>query len=133
MIRTFCDCCGAEIKDRNAVSDRTGERLLATLRNKLNPAAEPLQVEVITAQGSSWNSGQFCKYCVIDAINQADDRPRADTVPRHQLQQAETRYVNLLLDLSRLVNGEEPLNGFSEVEQLRQMLAGTAGVTGRKS
>lgn len=54
--------------------------------------------------------------------------PTDPMVPAHKLQQAQTRHMNLLLDLGRLINGEEPLNDFSEVNQLREMLRGNAGV-----
>lgn len=33
------------------------------------------------------------------------------------------RNLNLLLDLGRLIDGDEPLNGFGEVEALQNMLA----------
>ncbi len=52
---------------------------------------------------------------------------------KRKLREAETRHTNLLLDLGRLINGEEPLNGCSEVNQLRDMLVGNAGVEGSDS
>lgn len=128
MIRYFCDCCGEEIADTNRIESDKG-RLLGVLRSKLRPPGEPLQVEVTTALGSSWNGGHFCKYCVIDAVNTKDDRPQVDVVPRHKPQQAETRHMNLLLDLGRVINGEAPLNEFSEVEQLKAMLAAPASTS----
>lgn len=78
MIRRFCDCCSAEITDANRI-DGEHHRLTARLKRKSGVAT--LSVEVICAHDSTWNAGDFCKHCVIDAINEADDRPRhADAV-----------------------------------------------------
>lgn len=78
MIRTFCDCCGDEITDRNSVAARGNAlgRLTANVKPKKH-GGETMGVEVITAGEGTWNKGHFCKYCVIDAINTLDDRPRA--------------------------------------------------------
>ena len=73
MIKTYCDCCEELINDSNIINGNH-ERLTGQIV-KSNRVA--LKVEVITAEGSTWNSGDFCKYCVIDAINEADDRPSA--------------------------------------------------------
>lgn len=77
MIRYFCDCCGEEIADANRIEGSDKGRLLAILRPRVKTQTEPLQVEVTTALGSTWNAGHFCRYCVIDAVNTKDDRPRA--------------------------------------------------------
>ncbi len=34
-----------------------------------------VEVEVITAKNNVWNDGDFCKYCVLDALYKLDDRP----------------------------------------------------------
>ena len=34
-----------------------------------------LRVEVQHSINGVWNAGEVCKYCIIDAVNQADDRP----------------------------------------------------------
>lgn len=74
MIKRYCDCCGDEITDRNKV-DGEHSRLTGEVR-KLGGHVM-LRVEVITAKDSTWNDGDFCKYCIIDAITRADDRPKA--------------------------------------------------------
>jgi len=73
MIKRYCDCCGDEITDANRI-DGDNHRLQGEIRKPGGPVM--LRVQVITAKDSSWNDGDFCKYCVIDAINKADDRPK---------------------------------------------------------
>lgn len=71
MIRRFCDCCGAELEAKNLIDGHIN-RLGGVVRDKLGAVA--LKVEVITAESSTWNKGDFCKYCVLDALYNADDR-----------------------------------------------------------
>lgn len=73
MIKRYCDCCGAEIDAHNKV-DGDHSRLTGEVRKPGGPVM--LRVAVITAKDNTWNDGDFCKYCVIDAINRADDRPK---------------------------------------------------------
>lgn len=82
MIRTFCDCCGEEITERNTTAAHGNElgRFTAQVKPKI-PSGETMGVQVITAGEGTWNKGHFCKYCVIDAINQLDDRPQAAPAP----------------------------------------------------
>lgn len=72
MIRYFCDCCGEEIvtrdKDRNP---------LYRLTAKLQKGSSVLQVEVIESKDGTSNAGDFCRYCVLEALQKLDDRPRA--------------------------------------------------------
>lgn len=72
MIRQYCDCCDAEITDKNKIDD-TNFRLTGEIKRK---GSIMLSVEVITSKDKTWNDGDFCKYCIIDAINEADDRPK---------------------------------------------------------
>lgn len=72
MIRRFCDVCDKELTSENAVTE---EKTRLTSETHPN-AGGLLMFEVITGQNGTWNSGDFCKYCVIDAINKLDDRPR---------------------------------------------------------
>jgi len=73
MIRRFCDVCDNELTSENAV---TGEK--GRLTSEVHPKAGGLLMfEVATGHNGTWNGGDFCKYCVIDAINKLDDRPRA--------------------------------------------------------
>jgi len=76
MVRRYCDCCGEEITDKNRVGDAHW-RLTAKIEPKKNSrSCKSLIVEVITAKDGAWNDGDFCKYCIIDAINKLDDRPK---------------------------------------------------------
>ena len=72
MIRRFCDVCDNELTSDNAI---TGEK--GRLTSEVHPKAGGfLMFEVHTGHNGSWNAGDFCKYCVIDAINKLDDRGR---------------------------------------------------------
>ena len=75
MIKTFCDCCGEEISGDNELKGGTIGRLGA--RVKSANAMKELKVEVITVKDGTYNAGDFCLYCVLDALNSADKRPRA--------------------------------------------------------
>lgn len=72
----FCDMCEDEITKTNQVCD---DPRLNRLRHRLAPNNR-LGVEVVTALDGVINAGVFCKYCVIDAVNQADDRVQAKPI-----------------------------------------------------
>jgi hypothetical protein len=86
MIKHFCDLCHAELTPENMVSLAEGEgapRLTATheVQHRGNfPKTEKvkLTVQCMTSMNGTSNKGIFCKYCIIDTINKADDRPRED-------------------------------------------------------
>lgn len=68
MIKQFCDQCGDEILEPNALpmSARGFPRLTTTMGH--------LGVEVIVSQNGASNAGQYCKYCVLEALYRLDDR-----------------------------------------------------------
>ena len=73
MIRIFCDVCGVEINEDNAPSSgANGRRVSCTVIGKHGT----LKVEVQHAINDKWNGGDVCKYCIIDAVKNADDRPQ---------------------------------------------------------
>ncbi len=76
MTKYFCDGCGKEITKESACAgaamnspDRLGTEVKK--RNKT------LKVEVMTGTDGTWNDGEWCKYCVLDALYKLDDRPKA--------------------------------------------------------
>lgn len=75
MLRHYCDRCHAEITEANACSGgfpdetRLGGTIEATAEH---PA---WNVTVLVATEGDWQSGDFCRYCVIDLVNTLDDRP----------------------------------------------------------
>ena len=73
VIRYFCDCCGEEIAERDTKDRNPLHRLTATLTKK----DSVLQVEVIESKDGVGNAGNFCRYCVLDALYGLDDRPSA--------------------------------------------------------
>lgn len=71
MIKTFCDQCRQQITDERKMSGgANGGRLAASVGH--------LGVEVIVSQNNVSNAGDYCKYCVLDALYQLDDRPREE-------------------------------------------------------
>lgn len=73
MIKHYCDVCGDVITENNCAigggiaSDRLG--------GKIRIQDIELKWEIITSLDGCANKGDFCKYCIIDAIKQLDDRP----------------------------------------------------------
>ena len=75
MIKYFCDLCGDEISQETFPNGgRTGGRLETTAKGK---NGTKLTVEILHSKDDRANAGIFCRYCIIDAINNLDDRPRA--------------------------------------------------------
>lgn len=72
MIKHFCDVCDNELTEENRIKGEKGR-----LRSERERPGQRIMVEVTAGLSGSWNAGDFCKYCVIDAINMLDDRPRA--------------------------------------------------------
>lgn len=72
MIRYFCDCCSEEIA-ANDIKDRNP---LHRLTAKLKRGNSELQVEVLETKDNVSNAGDFCRYCVLDALYGLDDRPK---------------------------------------------------------
>ena len=75
MTKSFCDVCGVELDNRNLPSGgfTVKSRLGAELRTS---DGRVFHFEVIGAVGKCANDGEFCKYCILDALNRTDDRPR---------------------------------------------------------
>lgn len=75
MTKTFCDVCGVELDNRNLPSG--GFMVKSRLGACLTTAdGRVFHFEVIGAVGQCANDGEFCKYCILDALNRTDDRPR---------------------------------------------------------
>ena len=76
MIKRYCDHCEDEIVGANRI-DGGVFRLQAAIKKK---GRTLFNVAVTTTEDSRWDEGDFCKYCVIDAINKADDRPNFEPI-----------------------------------------------------
>lgn len=74
MTKYFCDGCGKEVTPENKPKGgTTGDRLATIIeRNGFK-----IGIEVLTAKNATWNDGLFCKHCILDALYQLDDRPKA--------------------------------------------------------
>ena len=75
MIKRYCDVCGEELTPRNSPSGgfTVKSRLGAELRTS---DGRVFNFEVIGSIYKRANDGEFCKYCILDALNSTDDRPR---------------------------------------------------------
>lgn len=60
-IKRYCDQCGVEIVE-------SIDRLKGSYKRIT------FEVMIGTADGA-WNSGDWCKYCIITAVKSLDDRP----------------------------------------------------------
>ncbi len=75
MIVHYCDCCGRQMDNRSILSQHPLGRLQATVKSQKNTEVA-LTVEIITSKNGVSNAGDFCVYCILDALYQLDDRPR---------------------------------------------------------
>ena len=73
MKKYYCDCCGVELDDSNHAKNNLNSQIKSSVSKEIK-----LTVEVVCAKNHTWNDGDWCKYCVIDAINELDDRPREE-------------------------------------------------------
>jgi len=74
MIKRYCDCCGSEMLDFNSPRDGTTHNRLEAKVKAKNCSGSVLSVEVITGLNNTSNAGDFCKYCILDALYTLDDR-----------------------------------------------------------
>lgn len=78
-IKYFCDCCEQEITAENKVNkglESSSDTRLSGLYTRRNNMPS-LMFEVITGKTNTWNDGNWCKYCIIAAVNSLDNRSRA--------------------------------------------------------
>jgi len=74
MTKYFCDACGKEMGEGNSPGGgQNSGRLEATIRR----GGRALKVEVIHSTDGCANAGLYCKYCILDALREIDDRPQA--------------------------------------------------------
>ena len=84
MTKHFCDKCSDEITEKNECNggNVVGSRLGTTIkfRPKGRLIIDPedrFTVEILTSFNGTANAGEFCKYCVLDALYKLDDRPHS--------------------------------------------------------
>lgn len=66
MMKAYCDKCGKEVK-----RDYAGDRL----KRRLAKEGVTIQIEVIAGVNGTWNKGDVCLDCLLDAINNGEDMP----------------------------------------------------------
>lgn len=78
MIKYFCDSCGSEIKENQYGVDNPLPFLFHVKHEKI----KKVNAAVVIYKAKDYydrdisNQPHFCKYCLIDAVNTLDDRPR---------------------------------------------------------
>jgi hypothetical protein len=77
MYKVFCDICAAEITGDPRMISSTSGRLVVERRAAHGSNHNYFRFEVMVGTDGVANQGDFCKYCIIDSIASADDRPRA--------------------------------------------------------
>ena len=74
-MKYFCDGCGDEITTRNQTSG--GSTVESRLGTTVQKVGHKLKVEVMLTMNGTCNDGCWCKYCVLDALQKLDDRPKS--------------------------------------------------------
>jgi len=64
-VKYFCDQCGEEITEENKIKS-----------GRLKTSIGHLGIQVLMSKDKTANDGDFCKYCVLDALYKLDDRPK---------------------------------------------------------
>jgi len=71
----FCDMCDRQLTDETMPNGGfNGVNRLGTSLTR--PGKPMLKVEVMTFKGQTANDGDWCKYCILDALYKLDDRPQ---------------------------------------------------------
>jgi hypothetical protein len=74
MTKQFCDGCYKEIIEENRPSG--GDIQTARLGVEVRRGGHDLKLEVLVTTDRIANAGDWCKYCLLDALNTADTRPQ---------------------------------------------------------
>jgi hypothetical protein len=65
MIKRFCDVCKAEITSKNCC--KSG-KVVGSVSDRITGSHGSVMFEIITGCRGSWNTGDFCRFCVLEAI-----------------------------------------------------------------
>lgn len=75
MVRRYCDYCNREIIGPSVPKGGTINTHAGRLGTEITCGRTRLRIEIITGDDEAWNKGDFCKYCIIEAVKKLDDRP----------------------------------------------------------
>ena len=81
MIRRYCDCCKAEMV--NVVGVREGLNKVGDMTATIDRNGAQLTVSVIHCANGAAARGDVCKYCILDALYELDDRPKIGAPDRY--------------------------------------------------
>jgi hypothetical protein len=74
----YCDVCGKEMT--NVLGVKEGINDLGRLTAHVSTHKSKFSFQIIVSENSVSNRGDVCKYCILDAFQKLDDRPKADSV-----------------------------------------------------
>lgn len=77
MTKIFCDGCGKELCAENRPANGA-DRLTHGERYGRSRAVHGLMFEIITGKDGDWNTGDWCKYCILSAVAELDCRPKCE-------------------------------------------------------
>lgn len=80
MIKHFCDFCGRKIEHSGPDYNKYN-RLCATAEKN----GVKLELDVIQSVNGTSNSGDICRYCILDTLATLDDRPKHSTLTGEEL------------------------------------------------
>lgn len=76
MQKLYCDGCEKEITDRNQYHGQINIDLRLKTPNSRFGSVKNEEAAIQLVRVDNQNRLDICKYCIFDAIDRADDRPR---------------------------------------------------------
>jgi hypothetical protein len=80
VIRTFCDCCGEEITEKNDLGPLGTINVSAARAKRQRNVNIHVSASITAQSGRSWSDEtdpeHICRHCVIDALAMKDTRPK---------------------------------------------------------
>lgn len=73
MIKHYCDICGQEI---TAKTKKPDNQMFGEIKSGCGLPSLTIQVGVYEIDPRGDEDADVCKYCIIDAVNMVDDRPK---------------------------------------------------------
>lgn len=81
-IKRFCDRCGEELTKKNCSGRDSDGRLFG--RISLPGGKSSMFVQVIVGTNETWNSGDYCNFCIAAALRAGLNSQEAEVIaPKH--------------------------------------------------
>lgn len=75
MQKTFCDICGRELKEEHIINHRKSLNVRLKPDDFLFNTTMTIEIDTHSLDNKLPNP-DICKYCIIDCLNEIDDRPK---------------------------------------------------------